>query len=118
MSKLYFGETKRYHKGDVIAKEGDEGCEAFRIIKGRVAVRSSRRVRPVVLTDGDIMGEMALVDQSPRSATLTAMDEVEVEIITMTDFHSMLNPCHPMLRAVVKGLVKRLRAAEKDASGT
>jgi CRP-like cAMP-binding protein len=117
-SRLYVGETKRYRKGDVIAKEGDEGCEAFQILKGRVAVQSSRKVRQVVLTEGDIVGEMALVDQAPRSATLTALDAVEVEIITMADFHSMLNPCHPLVRKVVKGLVKRLRAVEKDSSGT
>ena len=32
-SKLYVGDTKRYRKSDVIAQEGDEGCEAFRLVK-------------------------------------------------------------------------------------
>ena len=105
-------ETKCFCRGEVIAKAGAVGCEAYLIRKGRVAVEvtTNGKSRRVTQSEGDVVGEMALVDQSPRCATLTALDDVVVEVITLTDFHSILNPCHPIVRAVVKGLVKRLRA--------
>ncbi len=105
-------EAKCFRKGEVIAKEGSAGREAYLIRHGRVAVdvTANGKARRVIQTEGDVVGEMALVDQSPRCATLTALDDVDVEVITLSDFHSILNPCHPIVRAVVKGLVKRLRA--------
>ncbi len=105
---------RRYEPRAILAKEGEAGCEAFLIRKGKVAVHAEAQEKKSygVCTVGDIVGEIALIDRCKRSATLTALDDVEVEIITVDDFRLMLNSCHPIVQAVMKGLSRRLRDAD------
>jgi CRP/FNR family transcriptional regulator, cyclic AMP receptor protein len=73
----------RYRKGQTIAREGDMGDELFIITEGFVEVllgeRPSSVARVVVsLGVGQIIGEMALIDQGPRSASVRATSEPTV----------------------------------------
>lgn len=108
-------EKRHYAAGAEIAKEGDQGREAFLILRGRVAVRlpTGGKVVTIVKTEGDVVGEMSLVDVSPRCATLTAEDEVDAEVVAFTDFHGLLNTCHPKVQAAVKKLTALLRDANR-----
>jgi CRP/FNR family cyclic AMP-dependent transcriptional regulator len=86
---------KRYRTGDIIAKEGEIGDELFIITEGFVEVllgeRSTASARVVVsLGSGQIIGEMALLDQGPRSASVCATSEPTiVQVIQRKDFESL-----------------------------
>ena len=88
---------KRYHKGQLIAKEGEGGNELFIITEGFVEVvlgeRASSAARVVVsLGSGQITGEMALLDQGPRSASIMASgDSTVVQVIPRQAFEQLCN---------------------------
>jgi CRP-like cAMP-binding protein len=108
-------EKRHYAAGAALAQEGDPGREAFVILRGHVAVQlqTGGKVVRIVRTEGDVVGEMSLVDVSPRCATLVAEDEVDVEVVSFTDFHGLLNTCHPRVQAAVKKLTALLRDANR-----
>jgi CRP-like cAMP-binding protein len=111
-------EVRHYAAGAELARQDEPGREAYLILRGRVAIEvwHGAKVMRVFKAAGDVVGEMALVDSSPRSATLLAEDDLEVEVITFTDFHSMLNACHPKVQTAVKQLTQLLRDADRGAS--
>ena len=86
---------KRFRKGELIAKEGEAGEEFFIITEGFVEVvigeRPSKTARVVVsLGSGQIIGEMSLVDQGPRSASLRATSEPTiVQVIRHKDLDDL-----------------------------
>jgi len=86
---------KRFHKGDLIAKEGEAGNELFVITEGFVEVvigeRPTKSARVVVsLGSGQIIGEMSLVDQGPRSASVRATsDPTIVQVIKRKDLEDL-----------------------------
>jgi CRP-like cAMP-binding protein len=67
---------------------------------------------------GDYFGEMALFDDGPRSATVTAIDEVEVLVLQRDRFHSLVRQRPSMLMEVCATLVRRVREAEQEAQPT
>ena len=83
---------KRFSKGQFITKEGEQGDELFVIAEGSVEVilgeKPSSATRVVVsLGSGQVLGEMALLDQGPRSASLKAASEPTIlQVIQRTDF--------------------------------
>ena len=84
----------RFPAGSVIFREGDLGSEMYIIQKGRVRIslRFGAREREVaVFEKGDFFGEIALLNASPaRSATATAVDDVEVLELTSADLDQIL----------------------------
>jgi CRP/FNR family cyclic AMP-dependent transcriptional regulator len=93
VAKICF--EKRYFPGDTITKEGENGDELFIITDGFVEVllgerpKSSARV-VVSLGSGQIIGEMALLDQGPRSASVRATsDPTIVQMIQRQDFDKL-----------------------------
>jgi CRP-like cAMP-binding protein len=67
------------------------------------------------LGTGDFFGEMALFDDEPRSATVTAIDEVEVLALQRERFHSLVQQRPSILMQLCTTLVRRLRQAEQDS---
>jgi CRP/FNR family transcriptional regulator, cyclic AMP receptor protein len=86
---------QRFHKGATIAKEGEVGNEMFVITDGFADVllgeRSNSSHRVVVsLGSGQIIGEMSLLDQGPRSASIRATsDPTVVQVIKREDFDTL-----------------------------
>jgi CRP/FNR family transcriptional regulator, cyclic AMP receptor protein len=85
----------KYSPGSVLISQGEKGAGLFILTKG--TVRITRRNSPdgaeeVLGTAGiaDIIGEMALLDDLPRSATVTAVDEVSVLQLPFGDFRMIL----------------------------
>ena len=75
--------TRSYAKGDTIFKEGEQADEFFVVVRGKVEIRSGNRSFETVDRNG-IFGEMALIDDSPRSATVVALTDVTVAPISGT----------------------------------
>jgi len=86
-------ELVRYNKGDVICRQGDI-ADAFYLVRiGFVKVSEDHPEGELVLAylgRGGYFGEIGLLDRSPRNATCTALDHVEVVRIKETDFHRMM----------------------------
>ncbi len=99
--------------GEVIFREGDESTEAYWITSGRVeiTVRSGSVGLSVArLGPGEIIGEMGLIDDKPRSATATALGPTELEVITEEEFEKdvLQNPVR--LRTYLGVMFERVRA--------
>ena len=85
-----------YRPGSVLISQGDKGLGLFILTKGTVRItraNSSGGAEQVLGTAeaGDIIGEMALLDDLPRSATVTAVGEVTVLVVPFWDFRIILS---------------------------
>ena len=66
-----------------------------------------------ILGPGEFFGEMGLIDDSPRSASVVAMESCELLSVTKRDFKKCLAENFEMSMAVMRGLVRRLREADR-----
>lgn len=98
--------------GHVLIKEGAVGEEAFVIIEGKASV-TLRGETLGELGPGDAVGEMALLDVSPRSATVTALTDLKVFVLEPRSFGELLNR-HPSVgRLMMTALARRIRELEE-----
>lgn len=116
--------TRSVRSGEVIIKEGEHGSEMFIMLKGRVAIRRQTRagddytVVNLRAEDNVFFGEMALIDDDTRSATIVAAEDSEFLIVTKGDFER-LGESHPQIvlpitREIGKILASRLRKTTGD----
>ena len=99
--------------GRVLCKEGEVGHEFFVLVDGKVQVsRKGRRV--VTLTGGDFVGEIALVTELPRTATVTAETPVRLFVLTSREFHAVLDRDRTVERKVLRALARRLAETASD----
>ncbi|MBL8692080.1 MAG: cyclic nucleotide-binding domain-containing protein [Rhodospirillaceae bacterium] len=105
--------------GDVLLKEGDTAAVAYLIESGTVEVSKMADGRRIVLNtlgSGSIVGEMALIDRAPRSATVTATAKTIALIIDQKVFDRVLASAEPVLRALVLAYTNHLRNLGTRAS--
>jgi CRP/FNR family transcriptional regulator, cyclic AMP receptor protein len=99
--------------GKVLCKEGQIGHEFFVIVDGKVQVtRKGRRV--ATLSSGDFVGEIALVTEMPRTATVTAETPVRLFVLTRREFHAVLDNNQKVERKVLRALARRLAETSRD----
>jgi len=93
--------------GKAMAQEGDRGREFFVLLEGEAEVtKSDQRIN--TMRDGDFFGEIALVTQMPRTATVTATTPVRVLVITERDFAALLKRSPEISRGVAEALAERI----------
>jgi CRP-like cAMP-binding protein len=102
----------RIREGEKIVGEGKPGSECFVIEDGRASV-SLRGRRIECLGPGDIFGEMALIDQGPRSATVIADTEMSAYVIDARGFETLVEVAPHVRKTIMETLSKRLRLAER-----
>ncbi|HWZ37642.1 MAG TPA: cyclic nucleotide-binding domain-containing protein [Bradyrhizobium sp.] len=78
-------ETKLIKAGDIIFREGDEARELFVVKSGEVRIQLGNRTL-AELSANDVFGEMALIDNEPRSATALAVTDVELVAVSEKQF--------------------------------
>jgi CRP/FNR family cyclic AMP-dependent transcriptional regulator len=99
--------------GKVLCQEGEVGHEFFAIVDGTVQV--TRHGRPVAtLGGGDFVGEIALVTELPRTATVTAETPVRLFVLTGREFHAVLDQNPKVERKVLRTLARRLAETSSD----
>jgi CRP-like cAMP-binding protein len=101
-------------KGETLFKEGEKGTEAYLIKKGHVSIwrtEEGKRINLATKMEGEIIGEMALIDDTIRSATVTAESDVEVEVITAKQLRHMLSEIPGTLSTILHQLLESLRSA-------
>ena len=106
--------TRRFASGTAIVRKGEPGTAFYVIIDGsaRVVAAKGRARR---LKAGQFFGEMALLDDSPRSADVVAEDEVLALTISRSAFGKLLKSEPTLANALLRTLAGRLRAAEASA---
>jgi len=109
--------------GEVIFREEDLGTEMYLIVEGNVEVRKLGRhppdgasgdglgMRLVTLGRGECIGEMSVLDDQPRSASIVAEDNVEVLSIQKEDLRDAIALCPDLAFGLFKVLSGRLRTA-------
>lgn len=101
-----------FDPGQDLFLEGHPPCDAYLIESGRVEVSKIRDGVKVVLgyrDVGDVVGEMALIDNSPRSATATAIEPTVCVVITQKLFNEHMQRLTPLLRQVLMTFTRNLR---------
>lgn len=105
-------ESKTLGPNEIIFKEGDLSNEAYRLLSGGVEISIAVDGRKVVLAQlapGDIFGEMAMIDEHPRSATAATTVESEVEVMTPEDFNACIIQDPATLTPYLASFFERLR---------
>ena len=99
-----------HESGEDVVVEGEVGDALYIVLEGKVKVH--RKEKAIAeLGSRECFGEMALLDASPRSATVTAMDNVTLLKISREDFQEIMAEKHAIAQGVIKMLTRRLRDA-------
>lgn len=105
-----------YPRNSVIVFEDDPGDALFVVAAGQVKVvligEDGREVILAVLGPGDFFGEMALIDDEPRSAHVIAMDDARLLVLRRDDFHQALEGNPRIALGLLRTLSRRLRRAD------
>ena len=104
--------TRHFAQGDTIFREGEHGDEFFVVVRGEVEITSGNR-RLETLGPNSIFGEMALIDDSPRSATVVALTECTVAPIKESQFLFLVRNTPFFALRVMRVLAARLRRQNK-----
>ena len=101
--------------GKVLMEEGRTGHEFFIIISGGVAIDKAGQ-RVTVLGPGDYLGEIALVDGGPRTATATADIDSRLLVLAHREFNTLMANFPAVRDCVLRSLARRVRAVDPNAS--
>ena len=93
--------------GKVLCKEGELGREFFVIVDGEVEVTTSGK-RLATRTGGEFFGEIALLEETPRTATVTAKTPLRFFVLTRKDFRHLVNENRNVERKVLRALARRV----------
>jgi serine/threonine-protein kinase len=110
-------EKKNFSAGEVLMQEGETGDEAYLILNGSVEVAKETDGGKVILgtlTAGSIVGEMALIRKEMRSASVKALENTEVAILTNRLISEDLKKLPPYMEKIVSTLTDRLRIANQN----
>jgi signal transduction histidine kinase len=112
--------TERYYApGEIIFEEGQSGDTLYVIWSGRVAVVKGDLNSPVILAvlePGKIFGEMAILENRPRSATVLALDELRLLEVNRQGFERMLRQFPEIGRGIMAFLSANLRRMSETSS--
>lgn len=113
--------AKRYARDEVIFHRDDPAGHLYVIVAGTVKValpdENGREVVVAIERGGDAFGELALFDESPRSATVTALTETEVLLLARRDFLDVLErnpPAMSRMLGLLAQMVRRSSARVED----
>jgi CRP/FNR family cyclic AMP-dependent transcriptional regulator len=108
---------KSVSRSTTVMASGDPNDSLYIVLSGRLKVLMSdsdgKEVILSILGPGEFFGEMGLIDDSPRSASVTAIEPCELLSIAKRDFKKCLSENFEMSMAVMRGLVRRLREADR-----
>ena len=108
---------RRFKRGEALVEQGQKSNALFILLTGRARVMTSdsrgREVILATLAQGDYLGEMSIIDNEPHSATVRAEVQTDVLLLGRAEFARCLTENASMSLVVMRGLVKRLRHADR-----
>jgi CRP/FNR family transcriptional regulator, cyclic AMP receptor protein len=106
------GKRRRYPAGDTIIAEGESGVAFYVILSG--SARVEQRGQSIgQLETGDFFGELALIEEHPRSATITAVEDTECLGFTRWEFTALLDEHPEVAVPMMHALIRRLHRREQ-----
>jgi CRP-like cAMP-binding protein len=101
--------------GKVLTREGARGGEFFIVLEGSILIeRDGKELNR--LGPGDFLGEIALIDQGPRTATATAAGPARLMVLTSAAFASMLGQNPGVESKILRVLARRVRDLQPTAA--
>ena len=108
---------RRFKRGEALVEQGQKSNALYILLTGRARVMTSdsrgREVILATLAQGDYLGEMSIIDNEPHSATVRAEVQTDVLMLGRAEFARCLTENASMSLVVMRGLVKRLRHADR-----
>lgn len=107
---------RQYAPGDIILRENETGESAYYIESGKVAVfkeNPTGQVHMAYLGPGDIFGEMSMVDDSPRSASVRAVEPTSAREFGRDDLYAAIRENPSIFGTFMKSIFNRLREANR-----
>ncbi len=105
-----------YPAGTIIVEQGETGVGLYVLVKGRARVEQrladGTERQLALLGSGQIFGEMALLDTSPRSASVVAQEDTSALVIPIFDFRALLHDDADIAIKLLAVLSRRVRNAE------
>ncbi|MBM3732918.1 MAG: cyclic nucleotide-binding domain-containing protein [Acidimicrobiia bacterium] len=105
--------TRVFNKGETLVRDGEKGDDVFLIVKGKVevrkALRNDRHLSLGFKEKGEIIGEFSAFDDQPHVATVVALDETVVTVMTRAEFQRRVATVDPIVRNAVFSVVRRAR---------
>ncbi|HTX72587.1 MAG TPA: cyclic nucleotide-binding domain-containing protein [Rectinemataceae bacterium] len=112
---------RTFGPGDYLMKQGENGIGLFIILSGKVKVEKSnaagQRVELAENGAGDILGEMAVFDGSPRSASVAAVTETTCLVLASWEFNAFLKAHPEAALEILPIVVKRFRETNEALVG-
>jgi CRP/FNR family transcriptional regulator, cyclic AMP receptor protein len=109
---------RRFRRGEIVVEHGKKSNALFILLTGRARVLTAdsrgREVILAVLQSGDYVGEMSLIDNDPHSATVRAEVQTDMLILGRAEFARCLPENSSLSYAIMRGLVQRLRSADRQ----
>ncbi len=110
-------QERKYSAGSTLIKQGDTGVGLYVIISGHVKTTQAKNpdraeVDLGTYGPGNVLGEMALLDDLPRSATVTAVDDVAALLLPVWEFRATVRDHPEIALKLLAVLSKRLRKIE------
>ncbi len=105
-------QIKTFKKDEVIIEKDSHGTCAYIIKSGRVEISelaNNKKMVLAILGEEQIFGEMGLIEDKPRSATVTAMEDVQLAMISRERFNELFEDNPKVLLPIIKSLFERLR---------
>ena len=112
--------TRTFTAGDHLFEIGEPGRSLFVVTAGTVQVLHPNRADHFQLArvgPGEFIGEMALLDDSPRSATAKALGDVEALVLDKVDFHKLVRSHPDVGLHLLSVMSRRMRKADEQISG-
>ena len=110
----YYNDYKHYRKGEYIFKEGDPGDVMYAVVEGEVEIIVNGSLINIV-RPGEVLGEMALIDKKPRSATAVAFSDCKLVVIDEQRFNFLIQQTPLFVTQIMKVMSDRIRTMDKES---
>ena len=110
-------QVRKLKTHDILFREGDSADCAFIIEQGRMQVsvhKDGEDIPIATMGPGDIFGEMGIIDASPRSATVTALEHCVLTTVSRSSLNDRIESSDPIVRLLISILMKRIRDSSRS----
>lgn len=111
------GKRRVYGAGDYIIRQGDPASALYIILRGRARVEQETDGKVATLSDMvpyDFFGEVALIEETPRTASVFAVEETECLLISSWEFSALVKEFPEVSDVVLHELIRRLYLREHE----
>jgi CRP/FNR family transcriptional regulator, cyclic AMP receptor protein len=109
---LEHARKRTWAAGDTVVREGEPGLNVFLIASGHARIGRAGDAALARLGPGDFFGELALIEEEPRTATVTADDDLTCYLVPNWEFRSLLNEHPAIALPMLKRVIARLHQLE------